>query len=241
MAFVFFRKSHNIFNIMLLIVLHKIGFTSTNLSLSNWLFHTFSWNRKQMPWQTYDFLTSNKCAICRCSEPKILQAAHIIAVSEGGNDGPENGICLCANHHLMYDNELIKIDFENLTLSDVAPTVKSMPWYDSFVKDYDSKIAERKAWIILREALNESLLKSICLSCLYIFRQLAKKNLRNASKKIFRIKFGISINIIILEKIWFWCYFDDVADGNLGIINNRWIFWCLKWASKAENQTVLRT
>ena len=49
----------------------------------------------------------NKCAICRCSEPKILQAAHIIAVSEGGNDDPKNGICLCANHHLMYDNELI--------------------------------------------------------------------------------------------------------------------------------------
>ena len=87
----------------------------------------------------------NKCAICRCSEPKILQAAHIIAVSEGGNDDPKNGICLCANHHLMYDNELIKIDFENLTLSDVATTVKSMPWYDSFVKDYDSKIAERKS------------------------------------------------------------------------------------------------
>lgn len=31
----------------------------------------------------------NKCAICRCSEPKILQAAHIIAVSEGGNDDPK--------------------------------------------------------------------------------------------------------------------------------------------------------
>ena len=33
----------------------------------------------------------------------------------------------------LLDNELIKIDFENLTLSDVATTVKSMPWYDSFV------------------------------------------------------------------------------------------------------------
>lgn len=36
----------------------------------------------------------NKCAICRCSEPKILQAAHIIAVSDGGNDDPKKLVYL---------------------------------------------------------------------------------------------------------------------------------------------------
>ena len=45
----------------------------------------------------------NKCAICGISIPCVLQAAHIVAVQDGGSDDPENGIVLCSNHHLMYD------------------------------------------------------------------------------------------------------------------------------------------
>lgn len=82
----------------------------------------------------------NKCAICRCDEEKILQAAHIQAVADDGNDEPQNGICLCANHHLMLDRELIKIDYTKLTLSYVADTVKKMSWYNIFINKYKGLI-----------------------------------------------------------------------------------------------------
>ena len=53
---------------------------------------------------------NNQCAICGESIEEVLQAAHIIAVKDGGSDDTENGICLCANHHLMYDWGLFHID-----------------------------------------------------------------------------------------------------------------------------------
>ena len=53
---------------------------------------------------------NNQCAICGESIEEVLQAAHIIAVKDGGSDDTENGICLCANHHLMYDWGLFNID-----------------------------------------------------------------------------------------------------------------------------------
>lgn len=82
----------------------------------------------------------NKCCICRCREKKILQAAHICAVEEGGNDSIDNGICLCANHHLMYDKGIIRIDFSNHTLSYVSESVKNMPWYYTFQKKYNNTL-----------------------------------------------------------------------------------------------------
>lgn len=81
-----------------------------------------------------------QCAICRCKEEKILEAAHIKAVSEGGNDKEENGICLCRNHHKMFDEGLIKIDFENLELKYIADSVQSMAWYKEFIIKYNKKI-----------------------------------------------------------------------------------------------------
>ena len=90
--------------------------------------------------ESYD----KKCAICRCSEEKVLQAAHILAVQDGGDDDIKNGVCLCANHHLMLDNGLIKIDFENLTLSYISSPLKKHRWYEDFVKDYHGKIIKQK-------------------------------------------------------------------------------------------------
>lgn len=52
------------------------------------------------------------CIVCGNRDTNILEAAHIIAVGEGGNDDVDNGICLCANHHKMYDAALINIDLE---------------------------------------------------------------------------------------------------------------------------------
>lgn len=82
----------------------------------------------------------SQCAICRCKEEKILEAAHIIPVYEGGSDETKNGICLCRNHHAMFDKNLIKIDFKNLKLSYVSDTVQSMPWFKEFSDKYNEKI-----------------------------------------------------------------------------------------------------
>lgn len=84
-----------------------------------------------------------QCAICRCSERKLLEAAHIIAVADGGSDDVANGICLCANHHRMLDKKLIEIDYKKLELKYVAVSVKNMPWYEAF-KVYGNKIVPRK-------------------------------------------------------------------------------------------------
>ena len=81
-----------------------------------------------------------KCAICRCKEKKLLQAAHIVAVADGGNDSSANGVCLCANHHIMFDKELIKIDFDKHKIDYINESVKSMPWYSTFMEKFDGKI-----------------------------------------------------------------------------------------------------
>jgi len=52
---------------------------------------------------------NNTCAICGINEPKILRAAHIIPVANGGPDDIKNGICLCVNHEVAFDRGLIKI------------------------------------------------------------------------------------------------------------------------------------
>lgn len=101
------------------------------------------WNRdKEFRWKVLSAY-GKQCAVCRCTEEKLLEAAHIKAVADGGNDDVRNGICLCANHHLMFDEKLIQIDFKNSCLSHVADSVKSMPWYDVFVES-GAKLVQRK-------------------------------------------------------------------------------------------------
>lgn len=51
----------------------------------------------------------SKCAACGIQEPKILRAAHIVPVTKGGSDEIPNGICLCTNHEIAFDNGLLKI------------------------------------------------------------------------------------------------------------------------------------
>lgn len=43
------------------------------------------------------------CQVCGCGNQIILEAAHIIAVKDFGSDDERNGICLCRNHHKMFD------------------------------------------------------------------------------------------------------------------------------------------
>jgi putative restriction endonuclease len=55
---------------------------------------------------------NNQCTICGIKESKILRAAHIIPVAKGGSDEIKNGLCLCTNHEIAYDQGLIKITMD---------------------------------------------------------------------------------------------------------------------------------
>ena len=81
----------------------------------------------------------NRCAVCRCSVIEILEAAHLhgyeVADTDLSADRADNGICLCANHHLMYDRYLIDIDVEQGEVRIFDDCVKQMPWYDTYIQN----------------------------------------------------------------------------------------------------------
>lgn len=54
----------------------------------------------------------DRCAICGFQYDYILDAAHIIPVSEGGTDTYDNGLGLCPTCHRMYDKGFILVDGE---------------------------------------------------------------------------------------------------------------------------------
>lgn len=93
--------------------------------------------------EAYDY----QCAICRCNLREVLQAAHLhgyeVSATDLSADKPENGIALCANHHLMYDSELIDINIHKGTISINDDRIKQMPWYSEFYKN-GFKLLERK-------------------------------------------------------------------------------------------------
>ena len=53
-----------------------------------------------------------KCAITQIAIPEVLQAAHIVAVKDGGYEVVNNGILLRSDLHLLFDNDakILKID-----------------------------------------------------------------------------------------------------------------------------------
>lgn len=81
-----------------------------------------------------------KCIVCGCSDQSILQAAHLhgheVSNNEKADDNPKYGICLCANHHLMYDRGQIEINTDNDRVTIVDSTLNNMEWFGSFPKDY---------------------------------------------------------------------------------------------------------
>lgn len=50
---------------------------------------------------------NSTCAICE--QKSSLRAAHIKDKANGGSDEIENGICLCANHEIAFDQGILKI------------------------------------------------------------------------------------------------------------------------------------
>jgi putative restriction endonuclease len=58
---------------------------------------------------------SGKCCICGLSIEELLEAAHIKPYQECTADekiSVNNGLLLCANHHKLFDNEILKISKE---------------------------------------------------------------------------------------------------------------------------------
>ena len=87
----------------------------------------------------------NKCAICGCNIPEVLQAAHERGYEAAKTewDDPNHGVCLCANHHLMYDAELIDIDLKEGTVCVHAPKVPLLPWQNVFQGKYKTILVKR--------------------------------------------------------------------------------------------------
>ena len=80
------------------------------------------------------------CAVCGIKESKILRAAHIIPVAEGGSDEMQNGLCLCANHEIAFDKGLLKIksdgtiETQSEEFKDIYDTIlypENKEWYPS--------------------------------------------------------------------------------------------------------------
>jgi hypothetical protein len=61
------------------------------------------------------------CAICGIDILETLEAAHIVAVKDGGENTRENGVCLCANHHLMFDSGMFHIDPKTRKIYGIDP------------------------------------------------------------------------------------------------------------------------
>lgn len=87
----------------------------------------------------------SQCAICRCGIKEVLQAAHErgYEVWRTVDDNYRHGICLCANHHLMYERELIDIDLKNLTINYNNETLKEMICFKNFNEEYAGKIIKQ--------------------------------------------------------------------------------------------------
>ena len=56
---------------------------------------------------------SNRCAICRLREGRLLDAAHIVGdLEEKGEPAVPNGLSLCSIHHRAFDQDLVGISPE---------------------------------------------------------------------------------------------------------------------------------
>lgn len=104
------------------------------------------YNFRKSVLKAYDY----QCAICRCETESVLQAAHLhgyeVTKTDLSADNPKNGICLCANHHLMYDNGDIDIDVKTLSITINKSSIKSEYWYEFFAdkNGFNSKILKRR-------------------------------------------------------------------------------------------------
>jgi hypothetical protein len=57
-----------------------------------------------------------QCAVCGIDVHELLDSAHLIPISENGNDDARNGLVLCAIHHRAFDAMFFAFDPETLSL-----------------------------------------------------------------------------------------------------------------------------
>jgi len=64
---------------------------------------------------------NSKCLITDIALEAVLEAVHIVPVSQGGNDRIENGLCLRSDIHLLYDSGHLRINTSgSIHLSEAA-------------------------------------------------------------------------------------------------------------------------
>jgi putative restriction endonuclease len=51
----------------------------------------------------------NQCAVCRLKRPELVEAAHIIPDSQGGEADVRNGMAMCKLHHSAFDQNLLGV------------------------------------------------------------------------------------------------------------------------------------
>lgn len=90
----------------------------------------------------------NQCAVCRCGIIQVLQAAHLhgyeVADTDLSADKVEHGICLCANHHLMYDNNLIDLNLSEKTVHFTGTDTIELPQYERISNNVCRLVVEKR-------------------------------------------------------------------------------------------------
>ena len=89
--------------------------------------------------------------ISKVSVPEALQAAHIVAVKEGGFEHENNGILLRADLHLLLDSGILTIDNNSFVHID-KNRVKNAAEYMKF----DGKQIDKCALKRIKDKLKES-------------------------------------------------------------------------------------
>ncbi|WP_156150502.1 HNH endonuclease [Gordonia sihwensis] len=67
------------------------------------------------------------CAYCGLDVPQIVEAAHLVADSEGGEASIQNTRPMCPNHHRAFDAGLLVWDGKRFERADGAPPVGPAP------------------------------------------------------------------------------------------------------------------
>ncbi len=74
----------------------------------------------------------SQCAVTGCQIESLLEAAHIIPVSEDGSDAESNGLLLRTDIHTLFDLGLLAIDPDNDFRIRIAPVLAADPEYCRF-------------------------------------------------------------------------------------------------------------
>lgn len=91
---------------------------------------------------------ASKCIVTGENTPDVLDACHIISVSDGGHDSVENGICLRSDLHKLFDNGKLRIsDTGQVTISpdlSTSPTYKDISRKISLPENVSKELLRRK-------------------------------------------------------------------------------------------------